>query len=64
MPRYRNRPSHEHTSRAVPRLCAHWGGWEACSDEIIQVMELIWYLVGIDQDPFHHVHNCVKDKLS
>ena len=39
-------------------------GRGAFSDEIIQVMEKIRYMVGSDKDPFHHVLNRVKDKQS
>lgn len=39
-------------------------GKVACSDEIIQIMEKIWYLVGSVQDPFHHAPSHVKDKQS
>jgi len=36
----------------------------ACSNEVVQVNEENWNLVGSDEDPLHHVCDVVKNKWS
>ena len=47
-----------HSSSQV--LCTLEGLRGTCSNEVIQVMEEVWNLVGIDKDPLHHVERMLR----